>query len=251
MSKDATYQLKELSTLHGRVLSVFVLMFVLTFAILVYMALRVYVLPECITPIDFASLCSFALACAVLSTGQLGCLRRMRHSTGGKLEAMVFVDELTGVYNYRYLKQRLDEELERARRHGFPVSLICLDCDKFKLVNDTFGHEAGNAALRLIARTVQRCCRGEDLVGRMGGDEFLVILPQTDAAGATVAAERIKSHLDAADLASSDGQPFDFLSFSLGVASYPADARTRRALVRAADEAMYGAKRAGGDRVAL
>jgi len=163
----------------------------------------------------------------------------MRHETREKIELMTFVDELTNVYNYRYLEERLSEELQRARRHGSPLSVAYIDFDNFKLVNDTFGHETGGAA------------RGEDFVGRLGGDEFLVVLPQTDTAGALIAAERIKKKLDSLDLVSHNGERVDFLSFSIGVATFPTNADDKDGLIQAADQAMYRAKKAGGDRVCI
>jgi diguanylate cyclase (GGDEF)-like protein len=226
-------------------------MLVLTLALLGYMAARIFLLREALSMLEFASLCFFAVACVVLCVGQLQCLKRMRHDTREKIEMMTFVDELTGVYNYRYLEQRLTEELQRAKRHNCPLSVIYLDFDNFKLVNDTFGHETGNTVLQRVAQMSRSSARGEDFVGRLGGDEFLIVLPQTDSAGALIAAERVKKKLDAMELVAGTGERLDFITYSLGVASYPASAETKDELLRAADEAMYRAKKAGGDRVCI
>ena len=251
MSKKFAFRLQELHSLHASLRYVFVLMLALTVSILAYMAVRVFATPGGLGWIDFGTLCFFAVACVVLCIGQLQCLKRMRHDTREKIEMMTFVDELTGVYNYRYLEQRLTEELQRAKRHNCPLSVIYLDFDNFKLVNDTFGHETGNTVLQRVAQVARNSARGEDFVGRLGGDEFLVVLPQTDSAGSLITAERIKKKLDAMELVTNTGERLDFITYSMGVASFPASAETKDDLVRAADEAMYRAKKAGGDRVCI
>jgi len=251
VGRKNAFRLQELHSLHSSLRAVFVLMLVLTLALLVYMAVRVFALQEAMSMLDLAGLCFFAVACVILCVGQLQCLKRMRHDTRDKIEMMTFVDELTGVYNYRYLEQRLTEELQRAKRHNAPLSVIYIDFDNFKLVNDTFGHEAGNTVLQRVAQMARTSARGEDFVGRLGGDEFLIVLPQTDSAGALIAAERVKKKLDSMELVAATGERLDFLTYSLGVASYPASAETKDELIRAADEAMYRAKKAGGDRVCI
>ncbi len=251
MNRKFTFRLQELHSLHANLRVVFVLLLLLTLLVLAYIAVRVFLIHERISSTELASLISFAFACIILTVGQLQCLRRMRHDTREKLEQLTFVDELTGVFNYRYLEQRLAEELQRATRHGYPVSVLYLDCDHFKLVNDTHGHETGNMVLRRVCEVLRANVRGEDFIGRLGGDEFLVVLPQTDPSGALIAAERVRTKLNALDLAAPSGERLDFLAYSVGVASYPAHADTREALIRAADEAMYRAKKSGGDRVCL
>jgi len=251
MSKKFTFRLQELHSLHANLRVVFVLMLALTVCILGYMAVRVFAMSAPMLTADIAGLCIFSVACLLLTVGQLMCLRRMRHDTREKIELLTFVDELTGVQNFRYLDQRLAEELQRARRHGYPLSVVYIDLDNFKLVNDTYGHEAGNMVLRRVSQALRANIRGEDFVGRLGGDEFLVVLPQTDASGALIAAERIRNKLAALGLLGPGDERIDFVGFSMGVASYPAQGDTRDDLIRAADEAMYRAKRAGGDRVCL
>ena len=251
MAKRFAFRLQELHSLHMSLRLVFVFMLVLTIAILAYMAVRVFTLGRSMDWLDFGTLCFFAFACVALCVGQLQCLKLMRHDTREKIEMMTFVDELTGVYNFRYLEQRLTEELQRAKRHSCPLSVIYLDFDNFKLVNDTFGHETGNTVLQRVAQVARTSARGEDFVGRLGGDEFLVVLPQTDSAGALITAERVKKKLDSMELVASSGERLDFITYSMGIASYPASAETRDDLIRAADEAMYRAKKAGGDRVCI
>ena len=251
MSKKFAFRLQELHALHTSLRFVFILMLVLTLSLLPYMGVRVFLLPGVMQWLDFGSLCFFAFACVALCVGQLQCLKRMRHDTREKIEMMTFVDELTGVYNYRYLEQRLTEELQRAKRHNCPLSVIYFDFDNFKLVNDTFGHETGNTVLQRVAQMTRQSARGEDFVGRLGGDEFLLVLPQTDSAGSLITAERIKKKLDSMELVASTGERLDFITYSMGIASYPASAETKDELIRAADEAMYRAKKAGGDRVCI
>jgi len=252
VAKKFAFRLQELHSLHANLRFVFVLLLVLTLSIMAYIAVRVFLLPQqTMTALELSILCFFAVACVVLSVGQLQCLRRMRHDTREKIEMMTFVDELTGVYNYRYLEQRLTEEIQRAKRHGSPLSCIYIDFDNFKLINDTYGHETGNTVLQRVSQTARSSARGEDFVGRLGGDEFLIVLPQTDNAGALITAERVKKKLDAMELVASNGDRIDFLTFSMGVASYPSSAQSKDDLIRAADEAMYRAKKAGGDRVCI
>jgi diguanylate cyclase (GGDEF)-like protein len=182
---------------------------------------------------------------------ELRCLRQVRGQTRVRLEKLTFVDPLTGVYNYRYLRQRLGEEFARAKRYGEPLSVIYLDFDHFKELNDTFGHEAGNRVLVRIASQIRASSRSEDFVGRLGGDEFLIVLPRTDPDAARFVAERLKGALASVKLDAGPGKRIDFLTFSMGVAGYPAHVASRAELLRVADEALYRAKRQGGDRVLL
>ncbi|NQT51699.1 GGDEF domain-containing protein [bacterium] len=249
--KVTAFHIHELRVLHSGARSIFVLMFILAAALIAYIAIRVFLLQDVRNYIEFGSLCLFAAACSALCVGQLFCMRRIRHGAREKIERMTFVDDLTGVYNYRFLEQRLFQELQRAVRHGSHLSVIYFDIDRFKGVNDNFGHEAGNEVLRRVADTCRVSARGEDFVGRLGGDEFLIVLPETDSSGALIAAERVKTRLNEADYAAPSGEPIDFLGFSMGVASCPASGETPADLIRAADEAMYRAKKSGGNRVCL
>jgi diguanylate cyclase (GGDEF)-like protein len=155
-------------------------------------------------------------------------------------------DELTGLYNYRYLDQRLEEEVERAGRYGRDLSLLMLDVDNLKRYNDLFGHPQGNVALRQLAGTVLGAVRRVDVVARYGGDELAVILPETDMPQAMRVAERIADAVrNQPALASPSGIMTEPLSVSIGVSSFPALARDSGALIRLADEALYRAKGEG------
>ena len=161
-----------------------------------------------------------------------------------RAEVEAITDGLTGLYNHRYLHERLEEEIERARRREAPLSLLFCDCDHFKSYNDNYGHKAGDAALARIARIIESCSRRVDLPARYGGEEFVLVLVETDGAGALIVAERIRAGVEAAS--ANGGQP---LTVSIGVATCPDDASARDELLDKADWAMYAAKRAGRNRV--
>lgn len=162
---------------------------------------------------------------------------------------LAITDELTGLNNYRYLQQRLDEEIERARRYSKDVSFIMLDVDDFKRFNDTQGHIAGDAALADLGAVLRASVREVDVVARYGGEEFSVILPETDGAGAFVVAEKIREAVATHAFADSDGQRSCHMTVSLGLATYPHHARDKESLLRLADDALYHAKNSGKNRV--
>jgi len=161
-----------------------------------------------------------------------------------RAEVEAITDGLTGLYNHRYLHERLEEELERARRRDSRLSLLFCDCDRFKAYNDLYGHKAGDAALGRIARIIEACSRRVDLAARYGGEEFVLVLVETDAAGALLVAERIRAEVEASS--AKGGQP---LTVSIGIAICPDDAKAHGELLDKADWAMYAAKRAGRNRV--
>ncbi len=161
-----------------------------------------------------------------------------------RAEVEAITDGLTGLYNHRYLHERLEEELERAHRHGSKLSLLFFDCDEFKSYNDAHGHKAGDDALGRIGRIAEACSRRIDLAARYGGEEFVLVLVDTDGAGAMTVAERIRFEVERDSAA--DSCP---LTVSIGVATYPDDAAAKDELLDKADWAMYAAKRAGRNRV--
>jgi diguanylate cyclase (GGDEF)-like protein len=158
-------------------------------------------------------------------------------------------DELTGLSNYRYLQQRLEDEFERARRFDRCLSLLMLDADDFKLFNDRYGHVAGDVALAELGGQLKVAVREIDVVARYGGEEFSVVLPETDAAGAFVVAEKIRETVASHRFADADGNRTVQLTLSIGLATYPAHAEDREDLMRQADDALYQAKHLGRDRV--
>ena len=159
-------------------------------------------------------------------------------------EEAAFTDHLTGLANRRRFERQLEREVSRTQRYGRPFCLLLLDIDNFKLVNDTHGHEAGDEVIRRLALTLQAGTRGIDLAARIGGEEFAVILPETDFEGGLDVAERLRLAVREMDVAQV-GQ----VTASFGVAEFPVCASAGRELVSVADAALYQAKRGGRDRV--
>jgi diguanylate cyclase (GGDEF)-like protein len=165
------------------------------------------------------------------------------------VQQQAVTDELTGLFNVREFHSRLDGEIERAQRFGTPLSLVMLDIDKFKSVNDNYGHQQGDRVLVEVARVLRRLSRDVDLPARYGGEEMAVILPQTDLPGAEQGAERMRAAIEAMQIPRLDGGDLLPITASLGVASFPSQAAGKTALIAAADAALYRAKRAGRNRV--
>ena len=154
-------------------------------------------------------------------------------------------DPLTGYYNHRFLHERLGEEVIRAQRARRPLSVLMLDLDDFKLVNDTFGHLFGDRVLTWTAELIRSTLRGSDVPARYGGDEFAIILPETDGGEAARAAERILDAFRERAFVGEQRGPVP-IGASIGVATFPADGRTATDLIAAADRALYHVKREGG-----
>ena len=163
------------------------------------------------------------------------------------VERQALVDGLTGLANRRHLDQELASALARAERTGAPVALILADLDDFKQVNDQHGHACGDDVLQEFAKVLREVVREMDVPGRWGGEEFAVVVPETDAEGAAGVAERIRDALGSRTLLGPEGEPVR-LTASFGVAAFPT-ARGRTDLLEAADEALYRAKREGKNRV--
>ena len=159
-------------------------------------------------------------------------------------EEDAFTDHLTGLANRRRFERQLEREVSRTLRYGHPFCLLMLDIDHFKQVNDNYGHEAGNEALRTLGKTLQEGTRGIDLAARIGGEEFAIILTETDLAGALELAERLRLAVKAVEV-----PQVGPIAASFGVAECPFSAQTTNELLAAADAALYEAKRQGRDRV--
>ena len=159
------------------------------------------------------------------------------------LRADAMTDPMTGLANYRSFSQSLERELERSRRYAMPLSLITVDLDHLKVINDEHGHDAGNDAIRLAARVLTGAVRKFEVVARLGGDEFAVILPSTGASDARRLAERLHAEIGAQVVHGVR------LSASVGVATWDGAALDAAPLIKASDEALYRAKRAGRNRV--
>ncbi|MGO9896292.1 MAG: GGDEF domain-containing protein [Bryobacteraceae bacterium] len=157
-------------------------------------------------------------------------------------------DGLTGLWNRASILETLDKELARAQREGHPLTMLMIDLDHFKLVNDSHGHQAGDAVLREAARRIQSSIRRYDTAGRYGGEEFVVVLPATDLAGGMVQAERIRQTIAGEGMTAS-GKLVE-VTCSIGVCAWPASrAGDAPVLIHGADEALYEAKRSGRNRV--
>jgi diguanylate cyclase (GGDEF)-like protein len=183
--------------------------------------------------VDFLRDLAQQLALAVLNTRLLSSLSRMAAT-----------DELTQLANRRRFTEALRVEISRARRSGAPLALVLGDLDQLKRINDTHGHPAGDAAIRHAAEAFRRGRRETDLAARLGGEEFVLLLPSADVAGAVSAAERIRQ-----DLASSTVPGIGTVTVSLGVATFPEDGSCEEDLIRAADERLYAAKAGGRNQV--
>ncbi|MBI4309113.1 MAG: sensor domain-containing diguanylate cyclase [Candidatus Omnitrophica bacterium] len=167
------------------------------------------------------------------------------------LKRLSQVDGLTQALNQRTILQRLDEELSRARRYQLDLSCIIFDLDNFKKVNDTFGHLWGDKCLKRAAQALRDGLRKTDIVGRYGGDEFLVILPETKADQATIPVQRFLNSYEACAVIKRQDKEIK-TSFSIGISSFPAaGVESARDLIKAADEALYLSKTSGGNRYHL
>jgi diguanylate cyclase (GGDEF)-like protein len=162
-------------------------------------------------------------------------------------------DSLTGLYNRWFVMEKIDSELNRAVRHGSPVSLLMLDVDHFKRVNDTWGHSAGDQVLQAIGKLLRESCRVYDVPGRYGGEEFCIVLPETKLGNTTVVAERIRRRLESTELPCGDGSIA--VTASIGIAgmeeAVEGDVLSPAGLIERADRALYSAKNRGRNRVEM
>jgi two-component system, cell cycle response regulator len=180
-------------------------------------------------------------------------LKRMHDNINqarARLEQLAIQDELTGLFNYRYLHTRLSEEFKRSERYRDPLACVMLDIDYFKRVNDLCGHDAGDAVLRETAQRLRGAVREIDVVTRYGGEEFLLVLPSTNFSGALSVADRVWRSVGGAPFALPSGP--SRVTISVGVAVFPSrDIKTKDQLIRAADKALYQAKADGRDRICV
>ena len=160
------------------------------------------------------------------------------------------IDDLTGAYNYRYFIRKLQEEKRRASRYNLPLSLIMVDIDWFKKINDSYGHEAGNIVLQKLAEVIRKCIRDVDIFVRYGGEEFVVILPQTPQQEAVVIGSRIREQVEMTKI---DAGKHGLLKItvSVGLSSFPENGKPQEELVTVADEALYQAKDEGRNLVCV
>lgn len=161
-----------------------------------------------------------------------------------KVKELVVTDDLTGLYNARHFHEVLEYEIERSRRYYSQVSLLFLDLDHFKDINDRYGHLVGSRMIAEVGRLIRRNIRSTDCPVRYGGDEYVVILPNTNKDGVLAVARNLQSKLDAHQFLTDSNEQIN-ITASFGAATFPDDACDRTSLIRAADSAMYEAKLAG------
>ncbi len=166
-----------------------------------------------------------------------------------RVREMAIRDELTGTFNRRYLFRRAAYELARSQRYGRPLGVIMLDVDHFKKINDTYGHAAGDQVLQSIVQLCQRHLRKADILGRYGGEEFVILLPETELEITRYVAERLRVQLEAQPIVTDVGQVA--VTISVGVTGYLPSDETLKSLFRRADVALYQAKNSGRNRVCL
>lgn len=183
-------------------------------------------------------------------TAQLSVANAELAHVNQRLERLANTDALTGLANRRRFMERLDDEVERANRYRRPLSLLCLDLDHFKQVNDTCGHPTGDEVLRRVGGILHELGRDTDLPARLGGEEFAVLLPETDVEGAVSLAERIRRRVAAEEVEVDEGEALR-VTVSVGVASMGGGIRDPESLLQAGDRALYRAKAMGRNRVSL
>ncbi|MCD6165728.1 PleD family two-component system response regulator [bacterium] len=162
-----------------------------------------------------------------------------------RLQQLAITDGLTGLFNYRYFREQLEHEINRAERHNLDVSLVMMDIDFFKYYNDRNGHLAGDEVLKHIANILCSNVRKIDIAARYGGEEFALILPETDKNSAVIVAEKIRKLIEDDPIPHEERQPNGKLTISMGVSNFPDDSRTAKGLIEIADRRLYNAKQAG------
>ena len=176
----------------------------------------------------------------------LGIRRSMLYQ---QVQELAIMDGLTGILSRRYFLERFAEELERSRQFNYPLSFVMIDIDHFKDYNDRYGHLVGDVILREVARTIKESLRQIDLIGRYGGEEFAVVLTETDREGALFAAERIRQALEVKVIKAYDENLK--VTLSVGISMFPAQGQAVTALIEKSDQALYKAKESGRNRVCV
>jgi diguanylate cyclase (GGDEF)-like protein len=167
------------------------------------------------------------------------------HSKATQFQLLSITDPLTGLVNRRYLEERLQEELDRSKRHRFAMSFMMVDIDDFKAYNDAHGHQAGDLALEMTAQCLKTALRSADVAARYGGEEFSILLPQTGAAEARAIGERIRRRIERTQFPHGKSQPHGAVTVSIGVSTFGPGLDSPSEIIYAADQALYAAKARG------
>lgn len=177
-------------------------------------------------------------------------LYELARQQGEVYRYQAITDALTGISNRRYILEEGERAFHRTRRYHLPLSVIMIDIDHFKQINDTYGHATGDVTLRMLAATCQRSARDVDLIGRLGGEEFLLILPETPLSGAIRLAERLRQAVEQTQIEADSGASVS-ITVSMGVAAYHRDVQRLQDLLDRADAALYRAKELGRNQVVV
>lgn len=205
--------------------------------------------PELIVPSIFFFGAGFVWLTITLSLQTAKDIRRV-----ALLEHENVTDSLIGIYNRRYLDRRLEEEFARARRYALPLSVLLLDIDHFKHINDTYGHQVGDRVLNALGPLLLRAIRESDIVARYGGEELLIIAPHTLASLAVILAERVRQDVATQELALTNNlgkRQTIRITISIGIAGLDQEVTDSQRLVHNADEALYRAKQEGRNRIVI
>jgi diguanylate cyclase (GGDEF)-like protein len=167
------------------------------------------------------------------------------HSKATQFQLLSITDPLTSLVNRRYLEERLQEELDRSKRHRFAMSFMMVDIDDFKAYNDAHGHQAGDLALEMTAQCLKTALRSADVAARYGGEEFSILLPQTGAAEARAIGERIRRRIERTQFPHGKSQPLGAVTVSIGVSTFGPGLDSPAEVIYAADQALYTAKARG------
>ncbi|MGC9002199.1 MAG: diguanylate cyclase [Dictyoglomus sp.] len=167
-----------------------------------------------------------------------------------ELNRLAITDPLTQLFNRRYIEEELRKEIERSKRYSRPLSVMVLDLDNFKIINDILGHQYGDEVLKKIGENLKKSCRKVDTVGRFGGDEFVIILPETNLEKSIKVANKIIKNLKKMEIKFPNGEKI-YISISIGIASYPETSKDSEKILSLADSAMYNAKRLGGNQYSI
>ena len=257
MARKHALKLRELRRIRMRFVVLLFGMAAVTALIIAYLAIRVFVLTgEKIEYLDFASLCFYGFASLAMTFAQIAFLRHLTLGAGPRIEKLTYADDLTGLGNRRHIAKFLAEEFREAQLSKNPLSLVVMDLDDFKEINDSYGHNVGDLILRAAGHALKETVREADFVGRAGGDEFVLVLPDTDSQCASVVAHRITERLSNITMkvdgdAAAGANTIRGVRASVGISSYPANANTRRSLIEDADRTMYAAKNSGKGNVVI